>query len=311
MARLSRINLPFCLYHVTSRTNSGDVAFTNPKEINKFLVYLAKYADIFAFRIHAWCLLPNHFHLLMESTGEEGLSELMRRLLTAYTIYYNRRHQRHGHLFQGRFNSYVVDKADYFLEVSRYIHLNPARNEKPSDPETYLGSSFRYYLRGHGPAFLYMTEILSRFPGGLNDYVHFVHEGLEKDAGLLPVSRRRFVGDPDFAQRFIKRIKSYESKRQNREKPGESAVNQEEDQADSITAGISQKFGFNVEQIKTGVRSRGKLGRVRKLCMAEIRNKLPWTYKKIGEYFHVHSVYAVQYNINAINTEHEKSIREK
>ena len=141
---MHRIDLPFCLYHVISRTNSGEIAFTGKREMDKFLGYLEKYSKIFNFRIHAWCLMPNHFHLLLESTDQARLSELMRRLLTAYTIFCNRRRGRHGHLFQGRFKSFVVDKSEYLLELSRYIHLNPARMKKQVDPEIYYGSSLRF-----------------------------------------------------------------------------------------------------------------------------------------------------------------------
>ena len=305
MARLRRIDLPFCLYHVLSRTNSGDIAFTSLGEMRKFLGYLAKYAEIFSFRIHAWCLMSNHFHLLLESTEQGKLSELMRRLLTAYTVYYNRRYQRHGHLFQGRFKSYVVDKTGYFLELSRYIHLNPARGEKPQDARTYAGSSFKYYISGEGPLYLYMEEIISRFTGGTEDYVSFVLEGLEDEAGKPPITRRRFIGDPDFAKRYMKRVQSYETQRLKREKLEGESKKRYRDLADAIVSDIAGDYGLSVEQIKMGIKSRGLVGKVRKLCMKEIRKKLPWTYKEIAEYFHVRCAHTVQRNIQSIHSAKE------
>ena len=249
--------------------------------------------------------MPNHFHLLLESTQHGALSELMRRLLTAYTVYYNRRHQRHGHLFQGRFKSYVVDRTDYFLELSRYIHLNPARQENGQDPGTYPGSSFRYYKSGEGPPYLYDLEILSRFPGGREEYVSFVLEGLEDEEERPQISRRRFVGDPDFATRYLKRLESYEMERLNRGKCGELVRKPYQELADAIVSDIAHSFGLNVEQVRAGTRARGRLGRARKLSMAEIRKKLPWTYKEIGEYFHVESEQAVIYNVRSINSEQQ------
>ena len=85
MARPKRIDLPLCLYHVHSRTNSGDAAFLDSKDKQKFLYYLEKYLVLLSFRVHAWCLMANHFYLLLESGERVGLSEFMRRLLTAYT----------------------------------------------------------------------------------------------------------------------------------------------------------------------------------------------------------------------------------
>jgi len=155
MTRPKRIDLSFSLYHILSRTNSGDTAFQDNKDRSKFLEYVSRYTQLFDYRIHAWCLMSTHFHLFLESDQVPQLSEFMRRLLTAYTVYYNRRHRRHGHLFQGRFKSYIVDKSDYFLSLSRYIHLNPRETERPQDPFRYQGSSLRYYIKGGEPNFLH------------------------------------------------------------------------------------------------------------------------------------------------------------
>jgi len=95
--------------------------------------------------VYAWALLTNHAHMLLRS-GPEGLSKFMRRLLTGYSVTYNRRHNRHGHLFQNRYKSIVCDEDSYFQELIRYIHLNPLRAELVEDQ----GSLERYSWCGHG-----------------------------------------------------------------------------------------------------------------------------------------------------------------
>ena len=129
MARPKRIDLPFSLYHVLSGTNKRDKAFRDSRDENTFLSFVEKYSNIFSLRIHAWCLMPTFFHLLLETTDRPSLSEFMRRLLTAYTMYFNRRHKRNGYLLQGRFKSYIVDKTNYLLDLSRYIHLIPVETK--------------------------------------------------------------------------------------------------------------------------------------------------------------------------------------
>ncbi|MBN1902695.1 transposase [Candidatus Sumerlaeota bacterium] len=302
MARLKRIDLPFCLYHVMSRTNSGEIAFEGKREMGKFLGYLAKYAGIFSFRVHAWCLMPNHFHLLLESTDKEGLSELMRRLLTAYTLYYNKRRSRHGHLFQGRFKSFVVDKLGYLLEVSRYIHLNPVRTQKPVDPEKYAGSSLQFYLKNQGPPWLYMNEILSHFKGNTSLFSDFIKDGINKTDPPL-ISRRMFVGNDEFSKRFLKRMKNYEHKQKIMSKIPEvdKLVTQLEEKAEEIVRDIALNYGLDPARIKNGSRSRGRIFHARKACMIRIRDNIPWTYRQIANFFNIKSTNGVQKCIKARN----------
>jgi len=292
MARMHRIDLPFCLYHVISRTNSGEIAFTGKREMDKFLGYLEKYSKIFNFRIHAWCLMPNHFHLLLESTDQARLSELMRRLLTAYTIFCNRRRGRHGHLFQGRFKSFVVDKSEYLLELSRYIHLNPARMKKQVDPEIYYGSSLRFYLKNQELPWLYTKEILSFFGGKPKKYKEFIQEG--SDVVESPeISMRRFVGDMEFSKRFLKRVKKYEYNRK-KYKEKEPDLERETQQAWAIVRDVARSFGLEPTQIKNALRARGRLSKARRLCIIRMRDNLPWTYKQIGRFFNIKTVNGVQ-----------------
>ena len=124
MPRPLRLEFPGACYHVLSRGNERKAIFREGVDYEIFLGLLKDCADRFDLLVHAWCLMPNHFHLLLE-TKDSNLSQAMKRLLGVYTMRFNSKHHRRGHLFQGRYKAFLVDKDNYFLELSRYIHLNP------------------------------------------------------------------------------------------------------------------------------------------------------------------------------------------
>jgi len=287
MTRPKRIDLPFSLYHILSRTNTGDIAFPDERDELKFLSYVEKYTELFSFRLHAFCLMPTHFHLLLESTNNPRLSELMRRLLTAYTIYFNRRHKRHGHLFQGRFKSYIVDKSNYFIALSRYIHLNPRASGLKSDFEKYRGSSLRYYIKGGEPAYLHTKEILAYFKGDRKAYARFIREGLNKET-KPPVLKQSFMGDNIFARQIHKRmgyLKEKESRAYRAKLKSDEAIRKiEEKSAERILDHVGRYFGISPLLIRKGRRFRGDLGKARALAVILLRQYLPWTCREITEY---------------------------
>lgn len=126
MARPLRIQFPGALYHVTNRGNEKKPIFKNDADRRNFLEILSESTTTYSARIYSFVLMANHFHLLVE-TPLGNLSELMRHFNITYTSYFNRRHQRTGHLYQGRYKSILVDKDEYLTMVSRYIHLNPVK----------------------------------------------------------------------------------------------------------------------------------------------------------------------------------------
>jgi len=287
MARPKRIDFPHSLYHVFSRTNSGDLAFRDNRDCEKFLEYLSKYTDLFEFRVHAWCLMENHFHLLLESDRQSALSELMRRLLTAYTIYFNRRHSRHGHLFQGRFKSLIVDKSDYLLSLSRYIHTNPCHTNSSIDPATYEWSSLKYYAGGGEPPFLSTGEILSWFEGDRRKYLHFIREGL--DEAVKPVVlQQRYVGGKDFSRRMNLRLKGMSMRTSRAAKAGERRQlfmeESEEKKAREILETVADYFSLDQGIWKQKKYDRGDYGRARCIAAALLRHHLPWTCRRIDDY---------------------------
>ena len=312
MSRPKRINLAFCLYHVLSRTNSESVAFHDAKDTRKFLSYLAKYKHLFDFRVHAWCLMPTHFHLLLESTAHPDLSELMRRLLTAYTVYYNKRHSRHGHLFQGRFKSYVVEKSSYLLALSRYIHLNPVLDKRASDPATYPGSSLKYYRNGGEPPFLDTREILSWFKGDRKEYVRFVKEGLNEEIKPL-IIRQAYIGGKAFIQRTGMRANSQikqGSKTWMAEKKEERSREKEEKQkAKELLDAVARYFHLSPDLIRNSRHGLGDIGKARTILMTLLRETLTWTGGKIISFVGLRSWSAFSYHTRrAAETEYQKVI---
>jgi putative transposase len=126
MPRQARLDAPGTLHHVMIRGIEGRDIFTDDGDRAAFVSRLGKIVQEGGTKVVAWALMSNHVHLLLFS-GAEGLSKLMRRLLTGYAIVYNLKHKRSGHLFQNRYKSIVCDENAYLLELVRYIHLNPVR----------------------------------------------------------------------------------------------------------------------------------------------------------------------------------------
>ena len=125
MARPLRIEFVGALYHVTSRGDRREAIYEDDEDCAAFLGILGEVVRRFNWVCHAYCLMTNHYHLVIE-TVEGNLSQGMRQLNGVYTQASNRRHQRVGHLFQGRFKGILVDEDAYLTELSRYVFLNPA-----------------------------------------------------------------------------------------------------------------------------------------------------------------------------------------
>ena len=158
MARPLRIQFGDAYYHVTCRGNSGQETFSNDADREGFLDLLERSSDFYQTEILAYVLMSTHFHLLCK-TPLGNLQEFMRHFNISYTSYYNWKHSRRGHLYQGRYKSFLVDADDYLQEVSRYIHLNPVRvglrsgmglDEKKKYLTSYRWSSYGDYISRDG-----------------------------------------------------------------------------------------------------------------------------------------------------------------
>lgn len=161
MARPLRIEYPGAFYHVTSRGNEQKAIFKSQRDREKFLGYLESASTRYGAVIHCYCLMGNHYHLLLE-TPEGNLSQIMRHINGAYTTYFNVKRRRAGHLLQGRYKAILVEADAYALELSRYLHLNPVRAAMVSRPEAYPWSSYRVYVGDQpSPEWLQKNFILS------------------------------------------------------------------------------------------------------------------------------------------------------
>ncbi|MGC2062405.1 MAG: transposase [Thermodesulfovibrionales bacterium] len=145
MARPLRIEYAGAFYHITARGNERKEIFRDDKDRERFLGYLETAVGRYKAVIYVYCLMGNHYHLLL-STPMGNLSQIMRHINGGYTTYFNKRHKRFGHLFQGRYKAILVDADPYAGELSRYIHLNPVRANMVRKAEQYKWSSYAVYI---------------------------------------------------------------------------------------------------------------------------------------------------------------------
>ncbi|MHB8094477.1 MAG: transposase [Candidatus Aminicenantales bacterium] len=184
MARQLRIEYPGAFYHVASRGNEKQRIFHEPEDNSRFLEFLSRAHDRFGVFIHAFCLMENHYHLFIE-TPEANLSRTLHFINTAYTVYLNKRRERIGHLFQGRFKAILVEADIYARELIRYIHLNPVRAGIVSRPEEYIWSSHREYMRLRKPSLWLDTSFTLKLFGDSGEkarckYLEFISLAIDK-----------------------------------------------------------------------------------------------------------------------------------
>ena len=206
MGRPLRIEYPGAHYHVTARGNEQKDVFKSQRDREQFLSYLESAVVRYGAVIHAFCLMSNHYHLLLE-TPSGNLSQIMHHVNGAYTNYFNTKRKRSGHLFQGRFKSILVEADVYLRELSRYIHLNPVRAGMVTRPEEYRWSSYAAYIgERKGPEWLTTSLIRGYFGTGQIDqkeYQEFVEElihcryenPLNKALAATILGRPEFVGE--------------------------------------------------------------------------------------------------------------------
>jgi len=235
MARALRINYPGALYHVTCRGNEQRPIYRDRIDDQTFLGHLQNSLETYGVLLHAYVLMTNHFHLMIE-TPRGNLSEFMRHLNITYTGYFNRRHHRVGHLFQGRFKAIVVDVDLYLLELSRYVHLNPVRLRKyEKHPwaerlgvlRSYCWSSLRGYLqlRRREPFVVY--ERVLEYVGGDTEkgrqaYGRFVEEGIR--SGVIRPWEKTVGQVVLGSEGFIEKLRSRMDSKRDRERPAMRAL---------------------------------------------------------------------------------------
>lgn len=208
MARPLRVDIPGGVYHVTSRGLERRAIVRDDADRSKWLELLDRVASRRRWRVFAWALMTNHFHLFLE-TPEADLSPGMHDLNSGYASAFNRRHRRPGHLLQGRFKAILVERAAHGWELSRYVHLNPVRAGLTRDPAAYPWSSCRHYVRGGAaPPWLAWEEVLAEHGRTLRaarrGYARFLADGLAEPppSPLKGVVASTFLGSAGFIQRM-------------------------------------------------------------------------------------------------------------
>ena len=208
MARPLRLEFPGACYNLTARGDRQEPIFEDDQDRLVFLDLLAKEVLQQGWRLYAFCLMGNHYHLLLESP-EPNLVQGMRRLNGVYTQAFNRRHRRVGPVLQGRYKSILVDKQSYLLELARYVVLNPVRAKMVASVEDWHWSS---YLPTAGkiacPPWLAADAVLGLFGQGVparRAYVRFVAEGLKQPSPWEKLKGQIYLGSEAFYARMQKR----------------------------------------------------------------------------------------------------------
>jgi REP element-mobilizing transposase RayT len=221
MARPLRIEFPGALYHVTSRGNARRRIFLDDADRERFLRFLERVCARFAWLCHAYCLMGNHYHLVLETPGP-NLSRGMQQLGSSYAQSFNRCHRRCGHVLQGRYSAILVEKETHLLELARYVVLNPVRAGLCEAAEDWRWSSYRATCGlERPPAFLQVGWLLAQFGSDTEQaqarYTAFVGETAPgRPEGRSPTSL--YFGDKDFVRRSAPRpVRDTEFARRERE----------------------------------------------------------------------------------------------
>ena len=276
MARPLRIEFAGALYHVTSRGDRRDDIYLDDADRGLFLEVFADACDRFAWACHAYCLMTNHYHLLVE-TREPTLSRGMRHLNGVYTQRFNQRHRRVGHVFQGRYKAILVQKDAYLLELARYIVLNPVRAGMVRASRDWPWSSYRVTAGdGEAPEWLSHDWLLSAFGSrrgaARQAYRQFVSEGRGKPSPWVDLKQQIYLGDERFIAKTQARLDDAASldeipatQRRAPPKPLADYARRHRDRNDAITAAyleggytmkaIGEHFGLHYSMVSRIVKA--------------------------------------------------------
>lgn len=214
MARPLRLAYENALYHVINRGHRREAIFTDDKDREEFLGRLAVAQIRFNLVVHGYCLMGNHYHLLV-GTPDANLSRAMHTLNSSYASWYRARHQLVGSLFQGRFKSVLVEEERYLAEVSAYIHLNPVRAGLVNSPEEWRWSSMGHYLGKKMPVkkneltLAVTTDEVLEHCGGKKNYLAVIDEvWTRKPDAESMYGANSLLGDEDFVDEMKMRLRA-------------------------------------------------------------------------------------------------------
>jgi putative transposase len=202
VVRSLRHEHPGAVYHVTSRGNARGAIFLDSRDEERFFETLGRVVSDTGWICHAYCLMPNHFHLLLE-TPRPNLARGMQRLNSTFAQTFNKRHARVGHVLQGRYHAVLIEKESHLLEVCRYVVLNPVRARLCTSPAAWPSSSYRASAGlSPRPSFLTVEWLLDQFGAGrraFERYRAFVADGIDRRP-LADVRGQIYLGSEEFAR---------------------------------------------------------------------------------------------------------------
>ena len=272
MARRPRIEFPGAVYHIMSRGDRGEAIYWDDEDRQRFLVCIGDVCLRTGWRIHAFVLMTNHYHLLLE-TPESNLVTGMKWLQGTYTQRFNRRHNLRGHLLEGRYKALMIDveDSDYFLQVSSYIHLNPIRArlmDRGESLSSYRWSSFPYYLKHPNKrmGWLRVDKVLGELGGfeddrkGRNAYQGYM-EGLvirfdnkEGEQGFdeewKTIRRGWYLGGERFRDRLLKMLDEVMEGKQRETYYGDEVEAHDEVQAERLLKAGLDLLRLNRDDLK-------------------------------------------------------------
>ncbi|MEW6358166.1 MAG: transposase [Planctomycetota bacterium] len=251
MARPLRIEIPDGVYHVTSRGLARRLIVRDDQDRLRWLELLDAVAARRRWRVFAWVLMDNHFHLFLR-TPQADLSAGMHDLNSGYATRFNRRHRRSGPLFQGRFKAILVQRDYHYWELTRYIHLNPVRAGMVKRPERYVWGSCRFYINANGaPAWLAWEEVLRehgrKMGRARRGYMRFLADGITSppESPMLDATASTVLG----SKSFVAKVRDWlEERLPDRDVPVSRELRRRVD-VDSVIAAVSRAFGVEESDI--------------------------------------------------------------
>ena len=313
MARPLRIEYPGAFYHVISRGISREDIFRSERDKEKFLEYLEKISERFSIIIHTYCLMSNHYHLLIE-TPEPNLSKSIQWLNVSYAINFNRKYKRSGHLFQGRFRAILIDADAYLKQLSRYIHLNPVKANLVSAAGQYRWSSYPAFVgKLTPPMFLETGWLLSNFGNSRRvaqkNYKDFVEKVNIKTLTnpSKHITEGVILGDTDFVN-WIK--DTFLSERKDDKEIPQLRHLKPKVSLEAIVVQTSKELKCDVEDI---LKKGRKLNKAREIAIHLARDLSGLSGKELGNYFGGVSgaLISIMYNRIANESAKNKKLRNR
>lgn len=252
MARQWRVQYEDAVYHVMSRGVIQGAIFLGNEDYQRFLDCLERASEKFRLEIFAFVLMGNHYHLLLR-TKEANLSKAMQWLQTSYTIYYNRRHNRSGHFFQGRYKSILVGEESYWQSLSFYIHLNPIRAGMVKELDEYKWSSYHDYVRMKKiHKWVLCEEILSEFGYNKqeqkNRYKELIIERCGQERKILGEIRYRLILGSDKFVNWVQKRFVNQSSIKDKELPQQKMIG-DNGVIERVIAEVTKEFGISRDKL--------------------------------------------------------------